>query len=206
VKTDRYRPVHRGVYAIGPLSPRGRMVAALLAGGPGAALGHASALVAHGLMKPRPTIDVATRTNRRDSEHVRFHRLTLDARETTTTKDGLKATRIERTLLDLAATGAPIDRVAHKAIAKRLTTQRRLADTADRPLHRRLPVPRAAARHRDRRDAPPTPAPTRSRTTARATSHLATRHLRVMRVTARAMRGDALARQIRRALLASPPP
>ncbi len=44
----------------------------------------------------------------------------------------LRATTIERTLLDLASIGTDIGPIAHEALAKHLTTQRELSDTADR--------------------------------------------------------------------------
>jgi hypothetical protein len=125
VETGRYRLEHRNVYSLGPLSMRGRLVAALLAGGDNAALCHASALVPYRLREQVVTIDVAAQTNRRDEPQLRFHRLVLDDNEVTR-RDGLRVTTIERTLLDIAATGADIRRLAHEAIAKKLTTQRKL--------------------------------------------------------------------------------
>jgi hypothetical protein len=77
--TGQYRRVHRNVYALGPLSMRGRLIAALLAGGEQAALCHASAR-------------------------------------------WCPVTTIERTLFDIAATGADIRKLAQEALAKRLTT------------------------------------------------------------------------------------
>ena len=101
--------MYRGVYAIGPLSARGRMVAALLAGGPRSGLCFASGLVVYGLMKPRATLDVAVPTGRHDQPGLRFHRFSLPGKELVV-KDGLRVTAIERTLLDLASIGVDIDR------------------------------------------------------------------------------------------------
>jgi hypothetical protein len=131
VETGRYRLEHRNVYSLGPLSMRGRFVAALLAGGDASALCHASTLVPYGLRTHVVTIDVVALTNRRDEPQLRFHRLSLDASEVTT-RDGLRVTTIERTLLDIAATGADIRHLAHEAIAKRLTTQAKLKQTAQK--------------------------------------------------------------------------
>jgi hypothetical protein len=136
LRTSRYRPVHRGVYAIGPLSPRGHMVAAQMAGGPTAAFCFASALVTHGLATTRATIDMTLPTNRRDSDQLRFHRLTLAANEVTR-RDGLRTTTIERTLLDLAAAGVDISPLAHEATAKKLTTKLKLKNAAERHKHHR---------------------------------------------------------------------
>ena len=131
LRTGRYRAVHECVYALGPLSMRGRLVAALLAGGDEAALCHASALVPYRLQASVVTIDVALASKRRDTDTLRFHRLILNDNEVTK-RDGLRVTTIERTLLDIAATGADIRRVAHEAIAKKLTTQKKLKAMAAR--------------------------------------------------------------------------
>jgi hypothetical protein len=131
VETGRYRLVHRNVYSLGPLSMRGRLIGALLAGGDEAALCHASALVLYRLREGVVTIDVAVHTNRRDEPQLRFHRLILTDNEVTK-RQGLRVTTIERTLLDIAASGADIRRLAHEAIAKRLTTQNKLKALADR--------------------------------------------------------------------------
>jgi len=131
VKTGRYRLEHRNVYSLGPLSMRGRLIAALLAGGDDAALCHASALVPYRVRESVVTVDVAVPGDRRDEDQLRFHRLSLDDSEVTR-RQGLRVTTIERTLLDIAATGADIRKLAREALAKRLTTQRRLGDFAAR--------------------------------------------------------------------------
>jgi very-short-patch-repair endonuclease len=125
LRTGRYRAVHECVYALGPPSTRGRLVAALLAGGDEAALCHASALVPYRLRTGVVTIDVALPKKRRDEPQLRFHRLSLADNEVTR-RDGLRVTTIERTLLDIAATGADIRNLANEAIAKKLTTQKKL--------------------------------------------------------------------------------
>jgi hypothetical protein len=130
LKVGRYRPVYRGVYAVGPLSPRGRLVAALMAGGSAAGLCFASSLVVFRLMEPRATIDVAVPSGRKDVADLRFHRLSLTGRDLVV-RDGLRVTSIERTLLDLASLGVNVDRLAHEALAKRLTTKTKLRNTAD---------------------------------------------------------------------------
>jgi hypothetical protein len=107
LKAGRYRSVHKGVYALGPLSPRGHLVAALLYGGHQATLSHASALVIHELIPRVATVDVAIPGDRRSRGQVRFHRLSLND-EDVTRRDGLRATTVERALLDIAATGADI--------------------------------------------------------------------------------------------------
>ena len=62
---------------------------------------------------------------------MRFHTLRL-ADDEITRRDGLRVTTIERTLFDIAATGADIRKLAQEALAKRLTTRRRLSDFAER--------------------------------------------------------------------------
>jgi hypothetical protein len=131
LRTERYLRIHEDVYALGPLSMRGRLVAALLAGGEEAALCHASALIPLRVMAKVVTIDVALPRKRREAEQLRFHRLTL-AGDEVTRRDGLRITTFERTLFDIAATGADIRRLAHEAIAKRLTTQAKLKAFASR--------------------------------------------------------------------------
>jgi very-short-patch-repair endonuclease len=131
LRTGRYRSEHEGVYFLGPLSMRGRLVAALLSGGDEAALCHASAFVPYRLRTHVVTIDVALPRKRRKGNQLRFHRLILDDSEVTR-RDGFRVTTIERTLFDIAATGADIRRVAREAIAKRMTSQRRLSEFAER--------------------------------------------------------------------------
>jgi len=131
LKIERYRRVHRRVYALGPLSMRARLIAALLAGGEDADLCHASALVPFRLLPSVVTVDVALPRARRDEDQLRFHRLQLPPDETTR-RDGLRVTTIERTLFDIAATGADIRRLAHEAIAKQLTSQAKLKAFAAR--------------------------------------------------------------------------
>jgi very-short-patch-repair endonuclease len=129
--TGQYRRIHRNVYALGPLSMRGRLIAGLLAGGEDAALCVASALVPFGLRKTVVTVDVAVKGRRTDTDKLRFHRFSL-ADDEITRRDGLRVTTIERTLFDIAATGADIRKLAQEALAKRLTTRRRLSDFAER--------------------------------------------------------------------------
>src|SRR5262249_41216872 len=108
LKVGRYRSVYRGVYAIGPLAPRGPIGPALLAGGPGSGFCFASSLVVYELMKPRATLDVVVRSHKQNQPGLRFHRFSLSGKEMVV-KDGLRTTSIERTLLDLASIGVNID-------------------------------------------------------------------------------------------------
>jgi very-short-patch-repair endonuclease len=131
VRTGRYRVEHECVYSLGPLSMRGRLKAALLAGGDEAVLTHAGALVPYRVLTSVVTIDLAIPKQRRDTDKLRFHRLSL-AEDEVTRRDGMRVTTIERTLLDIAACGADIRRLAQEALAKRLTTQAKLSRLAQR--------------------------------------------------------------------------
>src|SRR4051794_28690444 len=82
LRTGRYRRIHRRVYSLGPLSMRGRLIAALLAGGDDAALSHASALNPYRLMDAVVTIDVVAPARRTDEAQLRFHRFELSRDET----------------------------------------------------------------------------------------------------------------------------
>jgi very-short-patch-repair endonuclease len=132
--------LHAGVYAWGhsAVSWQGRCVAALLAGGNGAAISHAAAAVLHGLLSPRPTIDVISPRRSRGDSTLRVHRGKLAVGEVTE-REGIRVTTVERTLFDLCD-----PRLVSEAIARRLTTLDLLADFVDRK--RRVPGVRRFAR------------------------------------------------------------
>jgi very-short-patch-repair endonuclease len=122
------RDLHAGVYAWGhrAVSWHGRCAAALLAGGAGAVISHAAAAALHGLMSPRPTIDVICSRRRKGNGTLRVHRGAL-AVEEVTEKEGIRVTTVERTLFDICD-----PRLVSEAVAKRLTTLDLLADFVDR--------------------------------------------------------------------------
>ena len=102
VKTARLIRVHRGVYAVGhdALSDRGRMIAGLLAAGPGAALSHRTAAYLWKLIPSMPPFIDVTLTGRapRRRESLRVHRAQhLD----TTIHRGLKTTTPLQTIAQL---------------------------------------------------------------------------------------------------------
>jgi very-short-patch-repair endonuclease len=78
VKSRRLIRVHQGVYAVGheALSDRGRMLAALLAAGPGAALSHRTAAYLWKLIPSMPQFTDVTLTDRapRTRSGLRVHR------------------------------------------------------------------------------------------------------------------------------------
>jgi very-short-patch-repair endonuclease len=109
VAAGRLHRVHRGVYAVGHsvLTVNGRRMAAVLAGGPGAVLSHASAAA---LWEIRPSaaarIDVSVRTpgGRAKRPGLRIHRTPTLRADEITEHQGIRVTTPARTLLDLAAT------------------------------------------------------------------------------------------------------
>ena len=111
--------MHRGVYVLGALSPapEQRRAAALLAAGKGAVLSHTAAAAHSGLLPPRDVIEVSAPRKRRGDARLRIHeRRSIDV----TRHEGLPTTTVAQTLLDLAATNWPIDRVTQEAAARGL--------------------------------------------------------------------------------------
>jgi predicted transcriptional regulator of viral defense system len=106
VATGRLRRIHRGVYAVGhgALSPRGHVMAAVLACGPGAVASHRDAAMLHGLRpNTRRTVDVSSPGRRgRGIAGVDAHRGDTLRPADVMTVDGIPCTRVARTLLDLA--------------------------------------------------------------------------------------------------------
>jgi very-short-patch-repair endonuclease len=99
--------MHQGVYAVGHprLSGAGRWSAAVLACGPGAALGYRSA-AAHLSLRPSGSrlLEVVTATSRgRTRDGIRVHRHQSLAPDEMVVHDGIRTTTVARTLLDLAA-------------------------------------------------------------------------------------------------------
>jgi very-short-patch-repair endonuclease len=120
--------LHPGVYAWGHrlVSWQGRCFAALLAAGEGTAIAHAAAAVLHGLMTPRPTLDVISPRRRRGDGTLRIHRGSLAAHEITE-REGIRVTTVERTLFDLCD-----GRLVSEAIARGLTSLSALNDFVNR--------------------------------------------------------------------------
>jgi very-short-patch-repair endonuclease len=147
VRTGRLFRWHRGVYRVGlPTADRqAAVVAALLAAGRDAAASHTTAAA---LLELLPSgegpleLTVARREVR--LQGVRAHTTSQWRRGEVVTRSGVRMTSVERTLLDLAATGADVERAANEALARRLSTRAALARAAatSRPGAARL---RAAA-------------------------------------------------------------
>jgi very-short-patch-repair endonuclease len=101
-----FHPLHRGVYAVGhtAIGRHGHWMAAVLAGGPGAALSHSSGGALLEMAEEQPgTIHVTIPRSGRSRPGIRFHasRLPPDERGAV---DGIPVTSPARTILDLAAT------------------------------------------------------------------------------------------------------
>src|SRR4051812_48620369 len=125
----------RGVYAVGHVSPgpEQRWQAALLAYGDDAVLTRCVSLALHGLGRPPKEITVAVPREVRAQQGVRPHFLSVPfERGEVVIRRGLRTTSIERTLLDLAATGEPVERLVAEAVAKRLTSIAKLRAYVER--------------------------------------------------------------------------
>jgi hypothetical protein len=111
--------MHRGVYVFGAPSPapEQRWAAGLLAAGKGAALSGTAAAGHYGLLPPREVIEVSAPRKRRGDERLRVHqRRSIDI----VRHEGLPTTTVAQTLLDLAASNWPIDRLTQDAAARGL--------------------------------------------------------------------------------------
>ena len=136
LENGRLHVIHRGVYAVGHRSftKRGRFMAAVLAGGPGAVLSHRSAAELWGLRQSsRGRIEITVATSLRVRPGIDAHRATL-ALDEVTVHDGIPVTTVPRTLLDLAAVVPPaqVERAIHEAEVLRLWDPLSLADLLER--------------------------------------------------------------------------
>jgi predicted transcriptional regulator of viral defense system len=99
-------PVFRGVYAVGhaKVTPRGRLMAAVLACGPDAVLSHRDAAVLWGIGENgRRRIDVTVPGRRRKRrEDIDMHLVRSLHPNDRTEIDGIPVTSLERTLLDIS--------------------------------------------------------------------------------------------------------
>ena len=148
VAAGRLHVVHRGVYSVGHtvLGPHGRWMAAVLAGGAGAVLSHASAAA---LWELRPSaaalVDVTTRRSGRRRPGLRIHRPRALPDNEATLRHGIPVTTPARTILDMAA-------VLTQSRLEHLLDQAEIRELTDYPaldaLARAHPGHRGAARLR----------------------------------------------------------
>jgi very-short-patch-repair endonuclease len=116
VASGRLHRIYPRVYAVGhrAISTEGRLLAAILYAGPGAALSHASAASWWQLIPYLPdTTNVSSPKRRLSLQGVRVHHAKRIDR---VMRQGLPVTPLARTLLDFASV-APLDRV-RKAVAE----------------------------------------------------------------------------------------
>jgi hypothetical protein len=139
------RVVHRGVFAVGHrvLVLEGRWMAAVLAGGAGAVLSHRAAGAHHELIRASSgAIDVMAQTRRTSRPGIRLHQRALPDDEWAI-HEGIPATTVARTLLDLAEVLSP----PRLRQALNVAEQRRLADSPSLPaLIERYPRRRGVAK------------------------------------------------------------
>jgi predicted transcriptional regulator of viral defense system len=103
IAAGRLHRIHRGVYAVGHkrLTREGRLIAAVLAAGPGAVLSHRSAAALHGIRRHSGKIEITVPTTPPRSAAFVARRSQLQPDELTEIS-GIPATTVARTLLDLA--------------------------------------------------------------------------------------------------------
>jgi hypothetical protein len=148
-------PVHRGVYAVGHRAPsrEARWMAAVLAGGLGAALSSRAAGALLGIRNaPDGRIDVTVPRQRRPRAGITFHHVVLPSDEITVVH-GIPATTVTRTLFDLAALLRPrqLERALNEAEVLRLLDDLSLHELLRRyPRHRGSRAVRAMLDLRDR--------------------------------------------------------
>jgi very-short-patch-repair endonuclease len=121
--------VHRGVYRVGHTAPLefDREMAAVLACGTRTVASHPSAAYLWAL-GPRPEGDVhVTGPDRRNRRGVRLHRSPVDPSDVVR-RHGVPVTKPARTLVDFAASAAPLllERAVEDALRRRLVTRREL--------------------------------------------------------------------------------
>ena len=141
IERGRLHRLHAGVYAVGhtSLTDQGRFLAAVLAGGSGAALSHRAAAAHWGILRSRiADVEVTSARRRRSRPGLRFYRSCLPKDEITTF-DGIPVTTVPRTLFDLAGIvpAGQLARAVNEAEIRRLWDPLSLVDLLDR--HPRRP-------------------------------------------------------------------
>ncbi len=136
----RLHRLYRGVYGVGhvALAPRGRLMAAVLAAGPGAVVSHRSAAALWGIAGGGSPYDLLVPSRRR-SPAGRVTRTAALPADEQTVFDGIPLTTVPRTLLDLAAVLSPqrLERAVNEAEVQRLSDPLSLDDLVARYPRRR---------------------------------------------------------------------
>lgn len=142
IDDGRLRPVHHGVYALGHAAPslRAAYMAAVLAGGPGAALSHFAAAHLLRLLAGaagRPEITVPTLAGRQRPGIIIHRAQRLNARDVFE-HDGIAVTIVPRVLLDLAPRleAGRLTRACHEAWVHHRTTPRHVEACIARNPHK----------------------------------------------------------------------
>jgi predicted transcriptional regulator of viral defense system len=148
VRSGRLHRVHHGVYAVGHVDDtlEGRLMAAVLAGGRDASISGWATLALYALVRwDDRDVDVSVPAHgggrRRDG--IRFHRVTLHARDTTRHR-GIRTVTVARALLDVAPQlgDRRLTRLVRKAQMERVANVRQIAEVVrgarGRPGSRRL--------------------------------------------------------------------
>jgi very-short-patch-repair endonuclease len=137
VKAGWLRPLHRGVYLVGPLeTEHSRAMAAALA--TGGVVSSYPAAVLWGLRPPREgPIDVIVPLKLRNRPGIRIHQAALHPRDITR-RHGIPTTSAARTILDLAASDSlEAERALNEARIARLVSDRSLNEQFSRyPRHK----------------------------------------------------------------------
>jgi very-short-patch-repair endonuclease len=126
------RPLHRGVYQVGPISAgRAREMAAHLACGPSSVLSHRSVAVLCQLLpvlEPLQPVEVLVRGRERLRPGIVVRRVVSLRNDEITKLDGIPITTATRCIVDMAATvsARELEQALAQALALRLTTRTKL--------------------------------------------------------------------------------
>lgn len=168
VRQGRLRRLHQGVYQVGPiLQPLAHEMAAVLACGPHAVVGHRSAGILWKILpavrarrKGPPTVDIIVTRGARARPGIRTRRIRTIRPSEVTRRKGLPVTTPSRTIYDLASTATPrrLEQVFAEALARKIATADELRSLIqDHPRGPGTPHLRALLDHGD---------PTRTRSVA----------------------------------------
>jgi Transcriptional regulator, AbiEi antitoxin/Protein of unknown function (DUF559) len=136
LRIGRLLRVYPGAYAVGrpPVTPQERAGAAVLAGGPGAALSHGSAMTLWGLWRHWDTPFEITVVRNRRPKGIRVHRSSTLHWRQVTTHMGIRVTTPARTVLDISPRlkDKALKRTVNNALNSQWLTEAQLADTLAR--------------------------------------------------------------------------